>query len=141
MGDTTVAVVYTGRERPFIDRIYGTRLDWMPGQSRALSPELAARFLRHKDCFKQGKARAAQEAKPTVDDTKQKLQESDKREEEQREEQDGKFALIEELKQMDAAALKAWAKAHTGETFKGNPSLATIQQRVFDWVEQFGVPA
>ena len=49
--------------------------------------------------------------------------------------------LIEELKQMDAAALKAWAKEHTGETFKGNPSLATIQQRVFDWVEQYGVPA
>ena len=42
---------------------------------------------------------------------------------------------------MDAAALKSWAKEHIGETFKGNPSLATIQQRVFDHIEQFGVPA
>ena len=139
MGDVTV--VYTGRERPFVDRIYGTHLDWMPGQARALAPELAARFLRHKDCFKQGKVKEAQAAKAPVDDTKQKLQETDKRDEEQREEQDDKFALIEELKQMDAAALKSWAKEHTGETFKGNPSLATIQQRVFDWVEQYGVPA
>ena len=74
-------------------------------------------------------------------DTTQKLEEAAKRQEAQREEQDDKFALIEELKQMDAAALKAWAKEHTGETFKGNPSLATIQQKVFGWIEAYGVPA
>ena len=140
MGDTTVAVVYTGRERPFIDRIYGTRLDWMPGQARAVPPELAARFLRHRDCFKQGKA-AKQEAKPAADDTAQKLQEAARVQEQQREEQDSKADLIEQLQRMDAAGLKAWAKEHLNETFKGNPSLATIQQRVFDHIEAYGVPA
>ena len=139
MGD--VSVVYIGRERPFVDRIYGTRLDWMPGQARALPAALAAKFLRHRDCFKQGKVQAKQEAKPPVDDTAQKLDEAAKRDEAQREEQDGKFLLIEQLRKMDAAGLKAWAKQNIGETFKGNPSLATIQERVFAHIEAHGVPA
>ena len=138
MGD--VSVVYIGRERPFVDRIYGTRLDWMPGQARAVPAALAAKFLRHRDCFKQGKAQAKQD-KPPVDDTAQKLEEAARRDEAKREEQDGKFLLIEQLSQMDAAALKGWLKEHTGESVKGNPSLATLQQRARDWVEQFGVPA
>ena len=140
MGDVTV--VYTGRERPFIDRIYGTRLDWMPGQARALPALLAAKFLRHKDCFKQGKAdKGAKPKAEPVDDTKQKLQEAAREEQEARTEQDSKFLLIEQLRQMDAAGLKTWAKEHIGETFKGNPSLATIQERVFAHIEAYGVPA
>ena len=139
MGD--VSVVYTGRERPFVDRIYGTKFDWMPGQARAVPPELAVRLLRHADVFKRGKVREKEAAKPTVDDTSERLEETARREEEMHEEQDAKHRLLDQLRQLDAAGLKAWAKEHTGETFKGNPSLATIQQRVFDWVEQYGVPA
>lgn len=139
MGD--VSVVYTGRERPFVDRIYGTRLDWMPGQARAVPASLAAKFLRHTDCFKQGKVKKDEAAKAPVDDTAQKLQEAAKRDEAKREEQDGKAVLIERLRRMDATGLKTWAKEHIGETFKGNPSLAKIQERVFAHIEAYGVPA
>ena len=136
----SVTLVYTGRERPFIDRIYGTRLEWMPGQARAVPPELAARLLRHADVFKRGKVK--QDApKPPVDDTAQRLEEVAQHEEAQHEEQDAKHQLLDQLRQLDAAGLKAWAKERIGETFKGNPSLATIQERVFGYIEAYGVPA
>lgn len=48
----TIDVTYTGNDDPFIDRIYGTRLTFEKGQTRALKPELAARFLQHADVFK-----------------------------------------------------------------------------------------
>lgn len=48
----TIDVTYTGNDDPFIDRLYGTRLTFEKGQTRPLSPDLAARFLRHSDVFK-----------------------------------------------------------------------------------------
>lgn len=65
-----VAVTYTGRDDPFIDRLYRSGLTFTPGQSRIVPLTLAERFLRHADVFQrvksaqelQTEAVAAQEA-------------------------------------------------------------------------------
>ncbi|MBB6559588.1 hypothetical protein HNP48_002255 [Acidovorax soli] len=49
-----VPVVYTGREQPFTDRLYGSNLSFFPNQSRRVPGDLAASFLRHADVFKRG---------------------------------------------------------------------------------------
>lgn len=68
---STIDVTYTGDDDPFIDRIYGTRLTFEKGQTRALKPELAARFLQHADVFKgPEKAEAAEEQAKGNDDSK-----------------------------------------------------------------------
>ncbi|MEG0194486.1 MAG: hypothetical protein RR857_23865 [Comamonas sp.] len=41
------AVTYTGRETPFVDRIYRSKLTFNPGQTRLLPALLAAKLLRH----------------------------------------------------------------------------------------------
>lgn len=47
-----VRVKYIGREDPFYDRLYGSNLPFVPGQVRVITDlDLAAKFLRHDDCF------------------------------------------------------------------------------------------
>ncbi|WP_423454273.1 hypothetical protein [Ottowia sp. VDI28] len=55
MTTNDVPVTYSGREDPFVDRIYRTGLTFTPGQTRVLPGALAARFLRHADVFQRGK--------------------------------------------------------------------------------------
>jgi hypothetical protein len=49
--DQGVSVTYTGRDDPFIDRLYRSGLTFAHGQSRVVPPTLAERFLRHTDVF------------------------------------------------------------------------------------------
>ncbi|SEF28505.1 hypothetical protein ABL840_26735 [Variovorax sp. NFACC27] len=47
-----VPVKYIGREDPFYDRLYGSNLSFVPGQTRTIPDlDLVAKFLRHSDCF------------------------------------------------------------------------------------------
>lgn len=144
--DDGVAVTYTGREAPFVDRIYGTGLTFMPAQTRSLPSGIAAKFLLHKDVFARAAAKDAKKADTTAkaqtpaDDTAEQLEAAKKIEDEQREQEESKFLLIEQVKAMDKDGLRAWAKQHLKDPLPGNASLATMQKRVIDQIDQYGVP-
>lgn len=160
-----VAVTYTGTDDPFKDRIYRSGLTFTPGQTRAVPAPLAARFLQHQDVFKlavAAKPAAAKKAdatqtepkpdaaqkpedatqqEPVVDDTAALLDAAKKQEDESREKDDARFALIDSIESMDRAALIAWADQHYRQKIPANVSVAKARDLARGFIDQYGMPA
>lgn len=110
-----IAVTYTGRDDPFIDRLYRSGLTFSNGQSRIVPPTLAERFLRHTDVFKRTdemvadpvsvQASTAAQTEPPNDDTQKLLDEAQKNKDGQRLQEDARFALLDQIDSMDKTAL------------------------------------
>lgn len=132
------AVTYMGRETPFVDRIYRSRLTFNPGQTRMLPALLAAKLLRHAE-FTPGdepEAPAVPEAK--TDDTSALLDEAKKVDELQREKEDARFNLLQQIDKMDKQALRDWTKQTYQQDLPGNLGLDKMRDRVRGFIDQFG---
>lgn len=157
-----VAVTYTGTEDPFKDRIYRSGLTFTPGQTRLVPATLAQRFLRHSDVFEEGKdtkakatksaavtepakteptepAQTTQAEKP--DDTKQVLEQQQQKLDEQRLQEDARFALLDSLDSMDRKGLIDWADQNYKQKIPGNLSLAKARDIAKGFIDQYGMPA
>lgn len=140
-----IGVTYVGREDPFKDRIYRSGLTFTPGQTRLVPLALAQRFLRHSDVFTPGgesekQAAAPKKAEQPVDNTAQLLDESKKTEDEQRQQEDVRFALLDQLDSMDKKGLIDWAETHYKQKVPGNLGEAKVRERVKGFVDQYGMP-
>lgn len=139
-----VAVTYIGTDDPFKDRIYRSGLTFTPGQTRLVPVTLAQRFLRHSDVFKQG---AADEVAPEKeqatpkDDTKQLLEQQKQEQDTKREQEDARFALLDQLDNMDKPGLIAWAKDNYKQSIPGNLGLEKVRERAKGFVDQYGMQA
>lgn len=154
-----VAVTYTGTEDPFKDRIYRSGLTFTPGQTRLVPATLAQRFLRHSDVFEEGKAT---KAKPTnsaavtepaktepvqttqtekTDDTKQVLEQQQQKLDEQRLQEDARFALLDSLDSMDRKGLIDWAEQNYKQKIPGNVSAEKARDIAKGFIDQYGMPA
>lgn len=144
---TDVAVTYTGTDDPYKDRIYRSGLTFTPGQTRVLPAPLAARFLRHSDVFKEtdeAKAKAAKPAKvpePSDHDTAQVLEQQKQHQDEQRQQEDARFALLDSIESMDRAAVISWADQHYRQKIPGNVSVAKARELARGYIDQYGMPA
>ena len=145
-----VAVTYTGKDDPFKDRIYRSGLTFTPGQTREVPVTLAERFLRHKDVFqradvaKVAPAKAAKAApdvvhKP-VDDTTELLDQAQKEQDQQRDLDAGRFALIDQIEAMDRKAVIEWAQDHYKQKIPGNVSVAAARDMAKGFIDQYGMP-
>lgn len=145
-----VAVTYTGKDDPFKDRIYRSGLTFTPGQTREVPVTLAERFLRHKDVFqradvaKVAPAKAAKAApdvvqKP-VDDTTELLDQAQKDQDQQRELDEGRFALMGQIEAMDRKAVIEWAQDHYKQKIPGNVSVAAARDMAKGFIDQYGMP-
>lgn len=140
-----ISVTYTGREDPFKDRIYRSGLTFTPGQTRIVPSALAQRFLRHTDVFQpagesEKQAAAPKQAEHPVDDTAQLLNQSKKTEDEQRQQEDVRFALLDQLDSMDKKGLINWAETQYKQKVPGNLGEAKVRERVKGFVDQYGMP-
>lgn len=135
----TITVMYTGKETPFVDRIYRSRLTFEPGQVRELPADLATKFLRHADVFARSDAVAPQ-AQEHEDDTAQVLDASRRDEDERRALENERFELHQQLEKMDKKALREWAKLKFRQEFPGALSEANLRERVKALVDQYGAP-
>lgn len=145
-----VAVTYTGSDDPFKDRIYRSGLTFTPGQTRLVPATLAERFLRHADVFKQGKAeqpkvpkKAADQDKADAtdqDDTAQVLEQNQKDQDEQRQQEDTRFALMDQLDAMDKKALIDWASTNYKQTIHHKTAEPNVRDMVKGFVDQYGMP-
>lgn len=133
------AVTYTGNETPFVDRLYGSRLSFEPGQTRAVPHELAERLLRHADVFKAADQAPAAAEKP-VDDTQALLEQAKLEEQAKRDEQNQRHDLVDQVNAMDKEALQTWAKDKFGEVVPKTLSLNNMRDRVIGLIDQYGVP-
>lgn len=142
MTNTDVAVTYTGREDPYKDRIYRTGLTFTPGQTRALPAPLAARFLQHSDVFTAAKADAAAKAEKgeKKDDTAVALEAAKMQEDTQREQEDARFALMNQIDSMDKKAVADWAFTHYNQKIPGNLGDARAREMAKGFIDQYGMP-
>ena len=135
-----VGVTYTGREDPFVDRIYRSRLTFERGQTRELPPELAAKFLQHADVFQAaGEAKAKKPAK-SKDDTQEQLEAAEKAESERREQENTRFEVHQQIDKMDKAAMRDFAKTNFKVDFPGALGEAKMREQVKGLVDQYGTP-
>lgn len=177
------AVTYTGKETPFVDRIYRSRLTFNPGQTRALPALLAAKLLRHSDVFKLYVEPAPEQApspapaavtptsaategdkaqtqqpsdsatvlqvpppvetaldpKPVIeDDTAKLLDEAKKAEDQQRQQEDARFTLLQQIDKMDKQALRDWTKQTYNQDMPPQLGLEKMRDRVRGFIDQFG---
>jgi hypothetical protein len=136
-----VGVTYTGREDPFVDRIYRSRLTFEHGQTRELPPELAAKFLQHADVFQAaGEAKAKKPAK-SKDDTQEQLEAAEKAESERREQENTRFEVHQQIDKMDKAAMRDFAKTNFKVEFPGALGEAKMREQVKGLVDQYGMPS
>ena len=138
-----VGVTYTGREDPFVDRIYRSRLTFEHGQTRELPPELAAKFLQHADVFRAaGEAANAKAKKPAEakDDTQEQLEAAEKAESERREQENTRFEVHQQIDKMDKAAMRDFAKANFNVDFPGALGNDKMRDQVKGLVDQYGMP-
>ena len=144
---TDVAVTYTGNDDPYKDRIYRSGLTFTPGQTRVMPAPLAARFLRHSDVFKQAgddAAKAVEQTKQpesTDQDTAQVLEQQKQEQDEQRQLDDARFALLDSIESMDRTAVIAWADQHYRQKIPGNVSVAKAREMARGYIDQYGMPA
>lgn len=141
-----VAVTYIGNDDPFKDRLYRSGLTFARGQTRMVPETLAARFLQHTDVFKGAGAVAAvaatqqgEQAKQ-ADDTQLQLAEAKKKEDEQREQDDARFALLDSLESMDKQALLVFAADKFGQKLHPNTGESKLRDMVKGFVDQYGMP-
>lgn len=157
------AVTYTGKETPFVDRIYRSRLTFNPGQTRALPALLAAKLLRHTDVFqvyvepeavpalaavtppaaatesvKLDQQPPIEADKPPVDDTATLLDDAKKAEDLQRQQEDARFTLLQQIDKMDKQALLDWTKQTYQQDLPPQLGLEKMRDRVRGFIDQFG---
>lgn len=148
-----IAVTYTGRDDPFIDRMYRSGLTFVNGQSRTVPSTLAQRFLRHTDVFclteatvatvadKAPESTAQQTTEPPKDDTQQLLDDAQKKDDDQRLKDDARFVLLDQLDQMDKKALIDWADVHYKQKIPGNLGEAKVRERAKGFIDSYGMPS
>ncbi len=135
----TAAVTYTGK-RYWADRLYGSGLDFEPGQTREMPTELARKFLKHTDMFAAASVTPAQERKQQeVDDTQAKLDAAAQKRAMKKAEQDRRQDLVDRVNAMDEQSLRDFAKNTYQQDIDGRVrDMAKLREKVIGFVDQFG---
>lgn len=128
-----VAVTYIGRRPTFVDRLYGSKLEFVQDQTRMVPPELARRLLNHADQF----ARAEVSALPE-DDTARVLGEAKAAKEEAAAKQFDLQGLYDQVATMNKAGLAHFAKVNYRQDIKPTDTLANLRQQVTGFIDQYG---
>lgn len=135
----TTAVTYTGK-RYWTDRLYGSGLDFEPGQTREMPTELARKFLKHADMFSTASVTPAQERKQQeLDDTQAKLDAAAQKRALKKAEQDRRQDLVDRVNAMDEQSLRDFAKSTYQQEIDGRVhDMAKLREKVIGFVDQFG---
>ena len=163
MPSKTIAVTYTGREDPFVERNYGSALTFETGQTRALPPELAEKLLRHADVFERAEALQEQEPPATAlaeaviaalaektegeidavldqkDDTEAQLALAEKEKAEKEAALNERQNVVDQVNLMDKDALKEYAQNRYGQPLPKTMAVETMRSKVVGMIDQFGI--
>lgn len=135
-----IAVTYTGRETPFVERNYGSALQFEPGQTRIVPVELAARLLRHADVFTTGKLADAEAVQvPAADNTQAVLELADQQKAEQAVIDNQRQDVVDQINLMDKDALKEYAHIKYGQPLTKTLSVENMRAKVVGFIDQYGL--
>lgn len=137
-----VAVTYTGREDPFLERNYGSSLTFAIGQTRVVPDELAAKLLRHADVFAPGDAATVKVTKPArneTDDTEEALKQAEAAKKERDSLDNLRQDMVDQVNIMDKDALKEFAQNKYGQPLPKTLSVENMRAKVVGLIDQFGL--
>lgn len=118
------AVRYIGSRERYVEGCYGSKIEFMQGESRLVPAELATKLLRHADVYAPGDA----EAEPAVIPPKP-----------QRETEDEVQDVRDAVQNMDLESLKDFAKTHYRRGFHPTHKLETVRKGVLQLIDLYGV--
>jgi len=138
-----IAVTYMGRRDTFLDRLYGSKLEFRQGQTRALPPELARRLLNHADQFERAVIKFERVADPLPeaepdDNTTSMLAKAQLAKDEAAAKQLDLQGLYDQVATMNKAALAHFAKVNYRQEIKPADTLASLRQQVIGFIDQYG---
>lgn len=128
-----IAVTYIHARENYTDYQYGTGLTFVKGQTRSLPGELAQKFLRHADLFALGDS-----ADVGSDDTGDKLANSGKGKDEQRDEVSRLQDLRDQVMLMKKADLQEYAQNNYRIPISDKVSVAEMRTQVIGLIDQYG---
>ena len=135
-----IAVKYIFRRPRWVDRIYGTELEFVTGQTRLLPHDLALKFLRHTDTFEidAGFVDTAP-AKSPQQQTDEALEDAEAARKAQQEREQEIFMLHDQIDQMDKDALAQYAHDKFNVPLNKRHSIADLRVEAKALVDRFGV--
>lgn len=135
-----IAVQYIGRKEAYTDHLYGTGLSFVKDQVRGLPAEIAGKFLRHGDMFKEcGEAAIEQAVEPSEpDDTAKTLEDAAKRQQESRKDEDALLDLKQHVSVMTKDTLCDYALTNYRQKLNKRASVEELRQQVTGMIDQFG---
>lgn len=137
----TVAVRYTGKRDPFMERAYKSGLSFIPGQVRCVPPDLAKKLLKHTDVFERAlEAVPVEPVAAPVDDTTALLEEAAQEQAEQQEALNQLQDVRDQISHMDKEALTEFAKIHYRQDLSKRLGVEKLRDQVTGFVDQYGVP-
>ena len=133
-----VVVTYTGKESPFIERNYGSGLEFAPNQSRAVPADLASKLLRHSDVFQPSKGKAPKDdASP--DSTEAQLLAATERQSQAAALLDERQNVVDQIQQMDKDALREYSRTKYGQPLHHNLSAENMRAKVVGMIDMYGL--
>jgi hypothetical protein len=135
----SVPVKYIGRRPEYLDRLYGTGLKFLSGETLPLPAEIAAKFLRHADMFEKGQAVAESKDEDAGNDKAAKqLEESAKQQQKERDEQNALQDLRDQVQSMNTEALENFAKVNYRQDIDKSKDLPAQREQVIGFIDQYG---
>lgn len=137
-----IAVEYVGRKPTYTDHLYGSGLSFDQGQERNLPGELARKFLKHGDMFKEVAA-AVVEVQSAVtaaaqDDTAEQLAKAQAQKDEQTQEQNALQDLHDSINAMTKNSLVDYAKVNYRIDLDKTKKVGELRTQVIGLINQYG---
>ena len=139
-----VTIEHIGR-KPWRDNLYGTELEFVPGQKREVPPDVARNFQRHVDVFKVGAVKTEKPAKEEAkdekpdDDTDKKLAEVAKRKQKEDERETRRLDAEQAVRAMTKEQMNDYAKSQFNQTLDMTQKKDALQESVIGMINQYGL--
>ncbi|WP_114969374.1 RyR domain-containing protein [Rhodoferax ferrireducens] len=136
-----IGVTYIHHRDEWADKVYGTGLTFVKGQTRYLPLEVALKLLRHQDLFEKnkGQAPAATSGEPAADDgTTASLAQSSKEQAQLQADQHALMDLHDSVNQMGKDELAQYAMTNFKQTLDKRQKVGEMRAQVNQFLDQFG---
>lgn len=137
MNEPLIPVKYVFRRPRWVDRIYGTNLEFVTDQVRMLPESMALKFLRHTDTFVLGEPQPVEPTTPEQE-TAQALEKADAERKEREEQEQQMFALYDQLNVMDKPSIARFVREKFQIELPETLSIEDMRVEATTLIDRFG---
>ena len=135
---SVVPVKYIGRRPAFHDRLFGTGLDFVRGQTHLVPADVSRQFFRHASEFERDDAPATGKTRPA--DTAETLEQAKAKEKRDKDAKDLDELqyMRDQVTRMEKPELQAIAKNKYGQPLDGRASVQAMREQVVSLMDRYG---